>query len=67
MIVFAGEVILLDVEGTTSSIDFVYDVLFAYAKEHIAAFLQTHSQDDEILEISQALAKEAGIVADIHQ
>ncbi len=65
MIVFAGEVILLDVEGTTSSIDFVYDVLFAYAKEHIAAFLQTNSQDDEILEISQALAKEAGIVADI--
>ena len=65
MIVFAGEVILLDVEGTTSSIDFVYDVLFAYAKEHISAFLQTNSQDAEILKISQALAKETGVDADI--
>ena len=73
MIVFAGEVILLDVEGTTSSIDFVYDVLFAYAKEHIAAFLQTNSQDDEILEISQRLRRKQaslltfGMVADVRR
>ena len=58
MIVFSGQVILLDVEGTTSSIDFVYDVLFGYAKEHIAAFLQTHSDDDEIYNITQELAQE---------
>ena len=55
MIVFPGQVILLDVEGTTSSIDFVYDVLFGYAKEHVAAFLQSHSADDDICEIAQTL------------
>ena len=65
MIVFSGQVILLDVEGTTSSIDFVYDVLFGYAKEHVAAFLQTHLDDDEIYKITQALAQETGIDADI--
>jgi len=65
VIVFSGQVILLDVEGTTSSIDFVYDVLFGYAKEHIAAFLQTHSDDDEIYKITQELAQETGIDADI--
>ena len=65
MIVFSGQVILLDVEGTTSSIDFVYDVLFGYAKEHIAAFLQTHLDDDEIYKITQELAQETGIDADI--
>jgi enolase-phosphatase E1 len=65
VIVFSGQVILLDVEGTTSSIDFVYDVLFGYAKEHVAAFLQTHLDDDEIYKITQALAQETGIDADI--
>ena len=65
MIVFAGQVILLDVEGTTSSIDFVYEVLFGYAKEHIAAFLQSNSQDDEVFAISQELAKETGVDANI--
>ena len=65
MIVFPGQVILLDVEGTTSSIDFVYDVLFGYAKEHVAAFLQSHLADDEIYEIAQTLAQETGIEADI--
>lgn len=65
MIVFAGQVILLDVEGTTSSIDFVYEVLFGYAKEHIAAFLQSNSQDDEVFAISQELANETGVAADI--
>jgi len=65
VIVFAGQVILLDVEGTTSSIDFVYDVLFGYAKEHIAAFLQSNAQDDEVVAISQELAKETGVDADI--
>ena len=32
MIEFAGEAILLDIEGTTSSVTFVYDVMFPYAR-----------------------------------
>ena len=32
VILFDGQGILLDIEGTTSSISFVYDVLFAHAR-----------------------------------
>jgi enolase-phosphatase E1 len=60
VIVFGGQGILLDVEGTTSSIAFVYDVLFAYAKEHIAAFLQQHATDSAVAEAAAALAAETG-------
>ena len=65
VIIFSGQSILLDVEGTTSSIDFVYDVLFAYAKKHIADYLQAHASDPTVSDIAQALGQEAGITADI--
>ncbi len=62
MIVFGGQGILLDVEGTTSSIAFVYDVLFAYAKEHIAAFLEQHATEPAVAEAAAAIATETGCV-----
>jgi len=34
--------ILLDIEGTTSPITFVHDILFPYAKAHIGKFVETH-------------------------
>ena len=34
--------ILLDIEGTTTPITFVLDVLFPYSKTHIAKFVETH-------------------------
>ena len=58
MIVFGGKGILLDVEGTTSSIAFVYDVLFAYAKKHIADFLEQHAAEPAVVEAADALAAE---------
>jgi enolase-phosphatase E1 len=33
--------ILLDIEGTTTSISFVYDVLFPFARRHLAKFVRT--------------------------
>ena len=60
MIVFGGQGILLDVEGTTSSIAFVYDVLFAYAKEHVADFLEQQAADPVVHQAATALAAEAG-------
>ena len=36
--------ILLDIEGTTSSISFVADELFPYARKHLAAFVAAHPQ-----------------------
>jgi enolase-phosphatase E1 len=37
--------ILMDIEGTTSSISFVKDVLFPYAREKIADFVHVHRDD----------------------
>ena len=34
--------ILLDIEGTTTPIDFVYQVLFPYARKHLHAYLSEH-------------------------
>ncbi|HEY6327973.1 MAG TPA: hypothetical protein VI756_01460, partial [Blastocatellia bacterium] len=32
--------VLLDIEGTTTSISFVYDTLFPYARRNMAQFLR---------------------------
>ena len=64
MIVFGGRAILLDVEGTTSSISFVYDVLFAHAKEHAANFLAAHRDDATVRQVATGLAAATGLPAD---
>ncbi len=40
--------ILTDIEGTTSSISFVKEVLFPYARQHLAKFVQQHQKDSEV-------------------
>lgn len=60
MILFDGRGILLDVEGTTSSIAFVYDVLFADAKEQVGAFLAANSENPHVLALAAALTAAAG-------
>jgi enolase-phosphatase E1 len=37
--------ILTDIEGTTSSLSFVKDVLFPYARERMAEFVRQHAQE----------------------
>src|SRR6266511_2881509 len=34
--------VLLDIEGTTTPIDFVYKVLFPYARTHVKDYLDSH-------------------------
>ncbi len=46
--------ILTDIEGTTSSLDFVREVLFPYAESHLPQFIQTHSDDAEVQKQLQA-------------
>lgn len=60
MILFDGRGILLDVEGTTSSIAFVYDVLFADAKEQVGAFLADNSKNEHVLALAAALTAAVG-------
>lgn len=44
-------VILTDIEGTTSSIDFVHQVLFPYASKELPAFVRAHKDDSAIAAI----------------
>jgi len=41
-------IILTDIEGTTSSISFVKDVLFPYARAALPEFVRTHGQQPEV-------------------
>jgi enolase-phosphatase E1 len=50
--------ILLDIEGTTTPITFVLDILFPYAKTHISKFVETHF-DALRHEIEQLVAESA--------
>src|SRR6476659_7693154 len=40
--------LLLDIEGTTTPIAFVYDVLFPFARAHARDFLSRHLASDEV-------------------
>ncbi len=55
--------ILTDIEGTTSSISFVRDVLFPYAAEHLPMFVRANAKDPAVAEQLQAVAKEANVDA----
>ncbi len=55
--------ILTDIEGTTSSIDFVKHVLFPYARERLPAFIETHGDTTEVQHWLQRAAEEAGQIA----
>lgn len=39
------EILLLDIEGTTTAISFVHDTLFPYARENLETFLNEHWAD----------------------
>ena len=40
--------ILLDIEGTTTPIAFVHDVLFSYAREHVRDFLEKNVVEEDL-------------------
>ncbi len=52
--------ILLDIEGTTSSISFVHDVMFPYVLQRLDAFLATHISRPEVREACEQIARDAG-------
>lgn len=53
--------VLTDIEGTTSSIAFVKEVLFPYAREHLPLFVETHRDDPDVRRWLDAIAREVGI------
>ena len=50
--------ILLDIEGTTTPVEFVTEVLFPYARQRIEPFLREHSADADVRADLEALQRE---------
>ena len=57
MIKFAGQGILLDIEGTTSSLHFVRDVLFPYARRNVAVALRNQWNEPAMARIREGLGQ----------
>ena len=60
MIEFTGRVILLDIEGTTSSVRFVYDEMFPYVRRELAEFLDRHANDPKVFAAAKQIALDGG-------
>lgn len=52
--------IVTDIEGTTSSLSFVKDVLFPYAREHIGDYVRSHAEEAKITPLIYDVCREAG-------
>lgn len=56
--------IVTDIEGTTSSIEFVHQVLFPYARKALPDFLRKHQQKPDIARLLRQVGEETGAPAD---
>lgn len=52
--------ILTDIEGITTSLSFVKDMLFPYADQHMQAFVITHRQDGRVAKLVDDVRYEVG-------
>ena len=53
--------IVTDIEGTTSSIGFVHNVLFPYALKHIGNFVREHREERDVMRVLVRLSDSTGI------
>lgn len=58
------QAVLTDIEGTTSSLSFVKDVLFPYSRAHLREFVQTHAGDPGVRRLLDDARREAGAALD---
>lgn len=47
--------IITDIEGTTSSISYVKEVMFPYSRRRLRSFLEAHWQEDKVKELIRGL------------
>ena len=52
------QAVVLDIEGTTTAIAFVYDVLFPFARTHLREYLQSPANADQLREPLRRLREE---------
>lgn len=51
--------IVTDIEGTTSDIQFVHQVLFPYARQHLAAYVRENHADENVAAALNAVREES--------
>jgi len=51
--------IITDIEGTTSDIQFVHNILFPYARQHLAAFVRDNQTDEAVAAALNAVRAES--------
>ncbi|SFT36579.1 acireductone synthase [Pseudomonas marincola] len=51
--------ILTDIEGTTSAVSFVFEVLFPYAVEHLPAFVLEHAHEPQVAQLLDAVREDS--------
>lgn len=61
------KVIVTDIEGTTSSLSFVKDVLFPYARQHLADFVRQHQHEPSVNALLDDARQLSAPHADIEQ
>ncbi|NJA04665.1 acireductone synthase [Methylococcaceae bacterium WWC4] len=54
------EAIVTDIEGTTSSLSFVKDVLFPYARTHLADYVASHADEPQVRTLLDDVARLMG-------
>jgi enolase-phosphatase E1 len=59
--------IITDIEGTTSSLAFVKDVLFPYARANLADYVRSNSGQESVKKIMAATCQEIGTELDTEQ
>lgn len=52
--------IVTDIEGTTSSLSFVHEVLFPYARKHLPDYIARYAGDEEVRHQLELVSVEAG-------
>lgn len=57
--------VLTDIEGTTSSLSFVKDVLFPYARQRLGAFVRSHCDDPEVRALLEEVRRIVGRPLDL--
>jgi enolase-phosphatase E1 len=57
---FNGKHILLDVEGTSSPVQYVYDIMYPYVRARLRRFLDHQWTDPEVAQARELIAQDAG-------
>ena len=57
--------ILTDIEGTTSAISFVHEVLFPYARQHMRRFIESEGEREDVIALLDQVRQEAGLAAGV--